>query len=297
MEFGIDAAIQNALENSARSSPDLVEQAVAYAQRLSTQSDAPEDVLRARTHAIVSAAMILARDGSDALLDQHEGWAREVFAQAFASTDDITVSRMRSGIRFNPVAIAALGLVHLWRRRGRQADRDALLELASRDDPHAAQGVGAGLAVIREIDPRLVPALLRCALMAQIQTTHDWDDPEETKAANQAQHRERVAAAVRAEVTWLNCSGPEPAWPKLPPPMISVRPRLRIGSDDRGVQPAQADRPSDQLRIPSAALWVRQLTRRSDAVDLAWIVAFVDAYADWTAAANGAGLKFGCRDR
>lgn len=135
MDFGIDAAIQNALEDSARSSPELAEHAVAYGQRLSTVPDTPQDVLRSRTNAIVSAAMILARDGADALLDQHEDWARDVFAQAFAGTDDITVSPMSDGISFNPVAIAALGFIHLWRRRGHQADRDALLELAGRDAP------------------------------------------------------------------------------------------------------------------------------------------------------------------
>lgn len=290
-DFGIDAAIQTALEDSARSSPELAERAVAYAQRLSTVSDTPEDVLRLRTNAIVSAAMILARDGFDALLDQHEGWARDVFAQAIASADDITVSRMRDGIRYNPVATAALGLIHLWRRHGRQDDRDALLELAGRDDPHAAQGFGAGLAVIREIDPRLVPALLRCALVAQVQPTHKWDDPEDTKEASQAQHRKHVAAAIRVEAAWLNGVGSEPAWPTFPPEMLSVRRRPRIGRDNATARPAQEVRPGEQLYSQSAALWLRQLTRGSDAVDLVWLVSFVDAYADWTAAANGAGLE------
>ncbi len=257
-DFGIDAAIQNALEDSAKSSPELAKHAAAYAQRISTESDTPEDYPRLRTNTIVSAAMILARDGSDALLDQHEDWARDVFAQAIASTDDITVSRMRDGIRYNPVATAALGLIHLWRRRSRQNDRDALLELAGRDDPHAAQGFGAGLAVIREIDPRLVPALLRCALVALVQPIHKWDDPEDTREASQAQHRERVATAIRAEVAWLNGVGSEPAWPTLPPQMIAVRRHLRIGGDDATAQPAQEARPSEQLDSQSAALWLRQ---------------------------------------
>ncbi|MBT2305119.1 hypothetical protein J7E70_32445 [Variovorax paradoxus] len=291
MDSGIDAAIQNALEDSARSSPELAEHAVAYAQRLSPVSDTPEDVLRSRTNAIVSAAMILIRDGADVLLDQHESWAREVFAQALASRDGLTVSRMRDGIRFNPVATAALGLIHLWRRRGRRADRDALLELACRDDPHAAQGFGAGLLVIREIDPRLVPTLLRCALGAQIQPTYERDDPEDTKATIQAQHRERVAAAIRAESTWLNGDGPEPAWPTFPPRVISVRRRLRIGENEAAAQSDQHARPSEQVHSQSAALWLRQLTRGADAMGLPWSVSFVDAYAAWTAAANGDALE------
>lgn len=290
MDFGIDAAIHNALEDSTRSSPDLAEHAVAYAQRLSTVSDTPGGALCSRTQEIVSAAMILVRDGSNSLLDQHESWARDVFSQAFASRDDITVSRMRDGIRFNPVAIAALGLIHLWRRRGRRNDCNALLELAGRGDPHAAQGFGAGLAVIREIDPRLILALLRCAMEAQVQPTHEWDTPKDTKEASQAQYRERVAAAIRGEVAWLNGAGPEPTWPTFPPRMVSVRRHLRIGVDDVTGEPAQDARPREQLHSQSAALWIRQLTRGSDANDPAWLVSFVDAYADWTAAENGAGL-------
>lgn len=290
-DFEIDTAIQNALEDSLRSSSELVEHAVAYAQRLSTVSDTSEDVLRSRTITVVSAAMILARDGTDALLDQHEGWARDVFLQAFASTEDIMGSRMRDGIRFNPVAIAALGLIHLWRRHCHKADRDALLELAGRNAPHAVQGFGAGLTVIREVDPRLILALLRCAMEGQVQPTHEWDTPEETKEASQAQHRQRVAVAIRAEVAWLNGAGPEPTWPTFPSRHISVRRHLRIGGNEVTAESAQDARPKKQFHSQSAALWLRQLTRGSDAADLVWLVSFVGAYADWTAEANGAGLE------
>lgn len=290
MDFGIHAEIQNALEDSATASPELAERAVTYARRLSVAPDTQEDVLCSRTNAIVSAAMILTRDGSDALIEQYEGWARDVFLLAFASADDITVSRMRDGIRFNPVATAALGLIHLWRRFGRQDDRDALLELAGRDDPHAAQGFD--LAIIRAIEPRLAPALLRCVLVAQVQPTHERDDSEGTKEIRQAQHRERVAEAIQAEVAWLNGACPEPTWPSFPPRMISVRQHLRIGRGENGAaQSAPNPRPSEQLCSQSAALWLRHLTRNLDAVDLDWIVSFVNAYVGWTAAANGAGLE------
>jgi hypothetical protein len=64
MQFAIEVAIQNVLEDRAQSSPELADQVVAYAKCLPTASDAPEDVLRSRTNAIVSSAMILARDGA-----------------------------------------------------------------------------------------------------------------------------------------------------------------------------------------------------------------------------------------
>ncbi len=283
-DWSVDTAIQIALERPERSSSEFAEQAIAYAQRLSTAADTEESESRSRTRAIVGAAVILARDGADALLDQHEAWARGIFAQAFASTEDMAASTRIDSIRFNPVAIATVGLIHLWRRRRREADRDALLGLAGRDDPYAAQGFGAGLAVIREIEPRLLPALLRCALTAQIQPLDDWDNPEEKKAASQAQYRERVSAAITAERDWLDGSAPEPSWPAFPPWMVSVR-------RGRGGGRVRAEQPDHRFVLQSAALWTRQLTHDSNPGDLDWIVKFVEAYDDWTAAANGAGLE------
>ncbi|WP_439542596.1 hypothetical protein [Hyphomicrobium sp.] len=291
LDFGIDAAIQNALEESARSNPGLAEQAVAYAQRQETATDTSEDVLHSRTNAIVSAAMILIRDGPDATFDQHETWARAVFTQALTDRHDAFGAYLSDGIRFNPVAIATLGLVHLLRRRRRDTDRDTLFELAGRDGPEAAQGFGAGFAVIRDIDPRLLPSLLRCALAAQIQPTHDWDDTDEKKEAKRAEHRTRVARAIAAELAWLNGSAPEPSWPAFPAPMIAIRHGVRIGGgDEHDELPTPPPRPVEQLRSQAAALWVRQLSRGDDPVDLKRILSFVDAYAQWTAAANGAGL-------
>ena len=290
LDFGIDASIQSALEDSARSSPELAEHAVDYAKRLSALlSDTPEDFLRSRKNAIVSSAMILTRDGSDTLLDRHEGWARDVFTQAFASTDDNSGSRMRKGIRFNPVAIASLGIIHLYRRRGREADRNVLLELAGRYDPYAAQGFGAGLASLRGIDPRLIPALLRCAMVAQIQPDYDRHDRDE-KDFRRALHRETVSAAIRAEKAWLS-GGPEPTWVTLPPRKFRLRDTPTSGDGGQSSQSAQIEWPSHQLQSQSAAVWLRELTRGSDAADLPWIASFVGTYAEWTAAANGAGLR------
>ncbi|MBB5368300.1 MULTISPECIES: hypothetical protein [unclassified Janthinobacterium] len=289
-DSGIDAAIQNAVEDGSKSSSELVEQALAYAQRLETMSDMPEDIPLSRASAIASTAMILTRDGSDVMLSKHEEWARDVFARMFSRADGISVSRTRHGMRFNPVAIAALGLIHLWRRHGRQEDRNLLLELAGRDDPHAAHGFGAALAVIYEIDPRFVPALLRCALVAQVQPMHEDDDFGDTKKANQVRHRQHVAAAIQAEVAWLNNTASEPIWPPLPSRRPSVRQSLGSSENAPTIQPVRVAEPSGQLHSQNAALWLRQLTLSSEIVDPAWSVSFVNAYADWTAEANGVGL-------
>lgn len=288
-DIAIDAAIQTALENAERSNPQLVEDAVAYAMRLEA-SDAPQDALGSRTSAIVSAAMIIARDGSDQLLDQHDAWVRGVFADAFATTERDIARNMRGGIRFNPVAIATLGVIHLWRRRRLEADCDTLLELAGRDTAEAAQGFGAGVEIIRGIDPRLIPAVLRCALAAQVHPKRCWNDSEEKTAADHAKYRERVAAAIEAERAWLRGQSAEPAWPQFPPPILHIRQSSRIattGAPDPS--PIAAIVADDEVYSQSAALWLRQLERNSHPLDVSWLPSFVSAYADWTARANGAG--------
>ena len=198
-DFSIDAAIQAVLEEPLRSSTELAERAVAYAKRLQA-ADVPEDALGSRTNATVSAAMMVARDGSDPLLEEHEVWVRGVFAAVFARTGRDVAKGMRDGIRFNPVAIATLGVIHLWRRRRLDADRDLLLVLAGRESAEAAQGFGAGREILRDIDARLIPAVLRCALAAQVHPSRRrWDEPEEAAAADHARYRERVQVRIAAE--------------------------------------------------------------------------------------------------
>lgn len=289
IDFNIDAAIQTALECAEQSGPVLAEQALAYAKRLET-SDMPKDELGSQTNAIVSAAMIVARDGSDQILDQHETWARGVFTNAFATTKRDIGREMRDGIRFNPVAIATLGIIHLWRRRRLEADRDALLELAGRDTAEAAQGFGAGIDTIRGIDPRMIPATLRCALAAQTHPKRRYNDSEEKVAADQVRYRERVTARIETERAWLRGGTDKPAWPLFPPPVLHIRERFRTGRKDVIGRPlVAASQAEDELYAQSSALWLRQLTRGSNPSEVSWLPSFIGAYADWTARANGAG--------
>lgn len=291
-DFQIDAAIQVVLDDSDRSSPDLVKRMVDYAKRLKIKvEESEEDDLRSRTHTIVSAAMIAARDSSDEFLGENEDWIREIFSDAFAIEDRTGVASIRQGIRYNPVAIATLGLIHLWRRKGQASDRDALLVLAGRDTPEAAQGFGAGLAVIRNLDQRIIPAVIRCALTAQIKSTRRWDASDEERASDRERHAERVAKAIAAECAWLARGGAEPGWPRLPAHEVSVRHGIRIGkhSDE---PPSPRPLWSDEVFYSQAgALWLRNLSEGVDTDGLDWIPAFVSSYGGWTAGANGAGLE------
>lgn len=102
-EMGVHAFIVAVLNDPERVSPEMLEQAVAYAER-ATSNTTLESARGLWINAIVPAAMLVARDGKDALLHQHEDWVRQVFAQAFASTETSRISHFRDGIQFNEVA-------------------------------------------------------------------------------------------------------------------------------------------------------------------------------------------------
>ena len=64
-----------------------------------------------RKEAVFSAAMIAMRDGDAELRSRHAVWAHTIFAQALQSKDDAG-HRFRPGLRFNPIAIAFVGMIH-----------------------------------------------------------------------------------------------------------------------------------------------------------------------------------------
>ena len=258
LDSNVHAAIQLALEQPGKSSPELVQHAIPYAQRLELEANIQDDAFGSEADDIVAAALLLARDGTDEQLRQYEEWARSVFERAFATTDDDGASTFRSGIMFNPAAIATVGLVHLWHRGRSDDEREALLQLAGREDASAAHGFGAGLALIHKLDPRLPAALLRCALQAQVFSHHEWDTPQSTKAEAASVRARRLSEAIAAELSWLGGVGAEPVWPTLPPLAIDVRHVIRIGPDET-LGPEQETPPeSHQLRSQTAC------QRRSD---------------------------------
>ena len=293
LDSNVHAAIQVALERPENSSPELVQHAIAYAQRLDLEGNSQDETLESEADVIAAAALLLARDGTDEQLDQHEEWTRSVHKRAFAIMDNDGTTTFRSGIMFNPVAIATLSLIHLWDRGRSDDEREALLQLAGREDASAAHGFGAGLTLIRELDPGLPPALLRCALQAQVLAQHEWDAPQREKDEAVSMRTRRVSEAISAELAWLACTSPEPLWPALPPRTISIRRGIRIGVDEAPVRKQAMQRNSEQLRSQTAAIWVRQLTRHADLADVPWLLGFVEAYASWTADANGKGLAPG----
>src|SRR6266403_5659837 len=169
-----------------------------------------------RSHSIVTAAMIAMRDGDTALRSEHRTWADGVFASVLQESAD-SVHRLRSGLRFNPPAIALAGMVHALKDGVRPGDMRALLETAARSNPAAAHGFGAVAEQLAALDERMPRALLRCAFAAAIRLRRRrWDTTKEETAKNAEVYRMQCEAAVAAELASLSGEAPEPTWPTWP---------------------------------------------------------------------------------
>lgn len=265
--------------------------AVEYAEG-ELPDDSDTDALKSRSTRLIATALLVARDGDDALLTTHEMWVRQVVATALEEQSD-RFGGSQNMLRFNRPAIATLALIHLWARKGSNADRDALIRLAARQDRPAAPAVSAGLARILKIEPRLLKAAMRVAFGSMTRRWKSYEEEDEADHARcEAKRAAAIDSAVAAEVAWLD-SGAEPAWPTWP----KERPHLRRGSRIRAPGPAtpvevKEDEAIETVYVDSAAAaqWLA-IIRAAPKRSIGWRQEVVAAYADWTARMNGWGLS------
>ncbi len=288
MQFALGAA----LENPSRSSPKFAAAAVEWAQSATAtpkNEDVDEDWMREQ--AVVTAAMIAMRDGDAELHARHAEWARSVFAQALQTKED-PVHRFRPGLRFNPIAIAFVGMIYSLKDHAAAEDVRALLEVAARGNPAAAHGFGAAAITLASFDERLPRAVLRCAFTACIRPSREWDLAENEVAARSERHRQRVQAAVDAELAWLADERPEPNWPAFPAEAVRRRQplRLRGGLGEQDSPEPQRTRREEYADHQAAALWLGMPKNLGDVSKWPWLREIAQTYSPWTAAANGVGM-------
>ena len=232
-DANMQTGVMLALEDPSRSSSQFAAAAVEWAHRVTatpkngdTDQDEDKDEVWMREQAVVSAATIAMRDGDAELRTKHQAWAHSVFAQALRTKED-PVHRFRSGLRYNPVAIAFVGMIHALKDRAGPENLRTLLEVSTRGEPAASHGFGVAAHTLAAIDERLLRALLRCAFAACIRPHSRWEVPDDEVAARVDRQRKRLREAVEAELAWLVGQRPEPDWPAFP----VEAPRLR-GSGD-----------------------------------------------------------------
>lgn len=295
----IESRISLAIDGSSQYATSATAgEAIAYAEG-GVPDDSDTDTLKSRSTRLITTALLVARDGDDALLETHEAWVRRVIAIALQEMSDRR-GGSQDTLRFNRPAIATLALIHLWARKGGAGDRDALVRLATRKDRVAAVAFSAGLERILGTDPRLFKAAMRAAFASM---TWRWESYEKEDAAEQAQFNEARAgtidAAVRAEIAWLE-GADEPSWPEWPDERPHLRRRSRIPipgpvtpkefDADDAAETAIAE-PASIIHVDSraAAQWLGMIQAApKDAVQ--WRQDVIEAYAAWTARMNGHGL-------
>ncbi|MCI5041050.1 MAG: AAA family ATPase [Donghicola eburneus] len=292
----IEVRIQLAISDPAKGSPDLAREAVEYAAgELPDFSDT--DHLKSRSTRLISTAMLVARDGLDTLLDEHEDWVRTVIATALAEEVDRYGSKER--LDYNRPAQGICTLIHLWYRRRRIEDRDQLLRTVARQDQAAVVSMAAAHASIRDAEPRLIKAAIRIAFTCCRWRWNPYEEDASTQEAYEEEKAGQDADAVDAEIVWLN-GGPEPSWPELPEetPTFSRRPRA-IGSLTGEQINLESDGASQRRSSREAAVhandqelsrWLSLLNVEGSARP-GWYLEIIETYAPWSARMNGHGYS------
>jgi hypothetical protein len=291
-EAGLRAQLSVALDNPTRSSPDLAAAAARWGpQARRPRAEKPEDEEAPRLHDVAVAALIAIRDGNQRFREEMASWARSVFDEALVEEDD-PGHRFRSGIRYNPAAIAFAGTAYLLRYCSEAEDTHRLLELATGTHAGAAHGFAAMASDIASIDERLVRAIFRSALTSCVRERRSADWRKDDEASRQARIKQRAAKIVDTELQWLAGRCEEPEWPPFPDEHPYIRERIRLPGS--GLKDRVQDKPvvaEIYVDHQGAAVWLRAIVPIADITLRPWLRDVARAYLSWTAIANGSGLE------
>lgn len=281
---------------------ELLEQGLEWAMRQHVDTaagTADEQKWTSQTRLIVAA--LVWRDGTPALRTQHGEWAQALLMEAAQGEAD--ARGMVQQLPYNPRAIAAVGLLAAYHADPQPTRLERLLHAAVQHDTGMAGVLQAELAAQRPVTPAMLRTLIRLGLTSTIHAlpsrdTVDWESVEDYRARREAQEnarkdaeRDRLRAAVAAELRWLSGEGDEPGWPELPDPRS---PKVRAGIP-LGVPRRQREKPPAPreyaLDSSAAAHWLslaKDLWYREAPERLRGLVHHCWA---WTASANGVGCK------
>ena len=290
-QFGI----LNALYASQAPTPDFLTKATSWAQEhTKVLENRPEfdwdGKYLTSVEAVVSAATLLARHGTPEQLSEYGAWMRGVFARVHEGDSDPSYL-MRDGLRLNPRAVAFVGQTLLLQRAPEDRDIRHLLEFASSTGYASAHGFGASLAMLQQVNPLLVPAVLRCAFAASVRLDLPWGLAEEEKGKSIAADHERIQERIDSELAWLEARSSESAWPEFPIQQIRPRDYWRNGQRDYAAEAAEYHSVKLRVDYQRAALWLKQARSIFEPDTRPWLRAVVSAYAEWTRQANGFGQE------
>ena len=117
---------------------------------------------------------------------------------------------------------------------------------------------------------------------------------KDQRAAFTEKHERRIRSAVEAEQAWLGGRQGEPAWPPFPPQEPNIDRGIPLSQDafpnpDR--HSPRTSPPTEDVNHKGAALWLDSARGLFCHAARPWLCKMADAYASWTAGANGLGLN------
>lgn len=209
-------SVQMAFKERQKATPDLVESAVAWAQRYAADPDqfTVEDSWEAeqlrRTE--VMSAVLAVREANSPQAASRRDWALPLLVAASAyEADDLSEG---IHVEYHRAAIAAVGLAELYRHSPTDVARDTLLSLALRKERAVALAMAGAARDLRHDRPQMAKSLLRLLLGSARYVRHSHDDTDYD--ARIKAEETLLGGLVDAERAWIACAVEEPAWPTLP---------------------------------------------------------------------------------
>lgn len=289
IHLSIELLLSARLRDGRKLSSSEIASAIKHVKELSASSD--EDTITPRTSLCIMAAALAMRDGDAAIRVEHAAWASSVFKDAMGADPD-AAHRYRSGLMFNPKAIAVVGLAALWTASPNDADCRSLLKAAA-DDVAVTHGFAAVAQSLANTDERIIRSILRCGLAACIRAVPHYETDAARLTEVRAQLKQQLDAQIAGELAWLAGSSTEPVWPEFPNEVRYRRRRgLRLpGGPPDDTPPAPTPQPPETFVDHQAgALWLNALVDPKVAHGRLLVGEIVESYAAWTMTLNGAGL-------
>jgi hypothetical protein len=286
--------VQAALFDASKSTAEIVAEGVAWAkvQPQSTElasandEDGDDDDFNKKwdRRAMAMAAALAARDYDGPDHADVIDWALPILQAAAVAEEEY---HGNDQIEFNMAAIAALGLIALYRRDRDMVTRDALLRLATRQDIAVIKSIGNYFPELATIDARLPRALVRIVMGASIHPHRGHSDSQDRQRENA--YRKSIIGLVESEKRWLDAADGEPTWPELPAWLSRPRRSVRIGGEihEDDEDDELTENPDQYVDEAVLGALISHLIRMTVGKLPAWVVDLTAHLMLWTDQANG----------
>jgi hypothetical protein len=140
-----------------------------------------------------------------------------------------------------------------WSSSRRYRDHTLILETTFHHSTGAVR-----LIDLEEINPHLIPALLRCAFASAVRLDLPWSLPEEEKVKSMAADHERIQERIDSQLTWLEARKSAWSWPEFPIQQIRPCDYWRNSQRDYAAETAEYHSVKLGVDYQRAALWLKQ---------------------------------------